>query len=99
MRRDAFSRAIALGEGTMRTSAMSPRTDLAASGRVEQGLADAERAVARLRRGPHHHVVHLVPRVDVGDLVAGEEDGGVAAHVASASPTAPALARSTVTCT
>src|SRR3954454_14982817 len=62
------------------------KTHVASVGCVEQEFANASEAVARLRRGPHHHVVNLAVSMDIGDLLAREDRGGRPTHIARLEP-------------
>ena len=64
------------------------QANVAAVGRVDQQVADAGQAVARLGRRPDDHVVNLAFPVNVADFVAGEDHGGRATDIARLEPDA-----------
>ena len=47
-----------------------PQAHLAAVGRAQEQIADIGQVLARIRRAPHHHIVHLPVPVNVADFSA-----------------------------
>ncbi len=65
-----------------------PQAHLAATGRVDEQLANTGQAGARLGSAPHHHIVHLPVPVNVADFVARHQYARRPADIARFEPIA-----------